>query len=79
MRNRFESRERLCDGIGFNPAGGPGSVNNVKGADPSVKLGSTTEAKALEAIKGFEAVSQNLNQGTFAAIGAAGFATGSIG
>ena len=83
MKNRFNSREVLCDGIGFNPAGGSGSVSNVKGAGPSVRLNSTSEAAAMEAMKaiqGFDAVSQKLKPGTFALFGAASFVKpGSIG
>ena len=49
MRNRFDNRQVLCDGIGgFNPVGGSSGINpsnNVNSARPA-------EVSALDAIRG---------------------------
>jgi hypothetical protein len=58
MRNRFDNREVLCDGIGgFNPVGGSSGINpsnNVNSARPA-------EVSALDAIRGItgEATDRN--------------------
>jgi hypothetical protein len=51
MKNRFDIREILCEGIGFNPVGGSGSIpsniiNSAKG------ITSTPGAEGMSSIKG---------------------------
>jgi hypothetical protein len=58
MRNRFENRQVLCEGIGgFNPVGGAGSVNQ----STSINSVRPTEVSALNAIRGITGEATNIN------------------
>ena len=59
MRNRFNSREVLCDGIGFNPnVGGTGGVN------PLQPKGEIKEAPGAAAIRSIENIMASIGQRT---------------
>ena len=49
MRNRFDNRQVLCDGIGgFNPVGGSSGINPSN----NVNSARSAEVSALDAIRG---------------------------
>jgi hypothetical protein len=59
MRNGFDNRQVLCDGIGgFNPVGGSSGINpsnNVNSARPA-------EVSALDAIRGITSEATDRNK-----------------
>ena len=71
MRNRFDNRQVLCDGIGgFNPVGGSSGINpsnNVNSARPA----EVSSISALDAIK--NALNIKFESGTAATIAAGEF------
>jgi hypothetical protein len=52
MRNRFNSREVLCDGINFNPVVGSGSINPSTNVTSAKGITPTPGAEGMSSIKG---------------------------
>ncbi|MFZ4085269.1 MAG: hypothetical protein ACOYK1_07020 [Vampirovibrionia bacterium] len=57
MRNRFSSREILCDGIGFNPSAGVGGTGSVKQST------SPKAAAAAEGVSNIKAIMDGISSG----------------